>query len=183
VRCAGEIQRAWPTAIGSQLGAPLRFRIGVNLGDVIADGGDIYATASTRRRAGGVAGPEASASRALSATPIATGLPYASRTGVSRASRTSRGRAGLCVADRNGSCSAGPDGRCGLWRHGRTIMGRRRAGVVHRLHWVVVLARRRLSSPSGASRPDQATASARRLPRLPVGRGSNDRDRSAEPKQ
>ena len=43
VRCAGEIQRAMADR---DLDLPeerrLRFRIGVNLGDVIADGGDIY---------------------------------------------------------------------------------------------------------------------------------------------
>src|ERR1700736_2491660 len=43
VRCAGEIQRAMAAR---DLDLPeerrLRFRIGVNLGDVIADGGDIY---------------------------------------------------------------------------------------------------------------------------------------------
>ena len=43
VRCAAEIQRAM-AARGLDLAEErrLRFRIGINLGDVIADGGDIY---------------------------------------------------------------------------------------------------------------------------------------------
>jgi len=43
VRCAGEIQRAMADR-GVDLAEErrLRFRIGVNLGDVIVDGGDIY---------------------------------------------------------------------------------------------------------------------------------------------
>src|SRR5204863_3776486 len=43
VRCAGEIQRAMADRdLGLAEERRLRFRIGVNLGDVIADGGDIY---------------------------------------------------------------------------------------------------------------------------------------------
>jgi adenylate cyclase len=43
VRCAGEIQRAMADRDRDLAEErPLRFRIGVNLGDVIADGGDIY---------------------------------------------------------------------------------------------------------------------------------------------
>ena len=43
VRCAGEIQRAMADRdLDLAEERRLRFRIGVNLGDVIADGGDIY---------------------------------------------------------------------------------------------------------------------------------------------
>jgi len=43
VRCAGEIQRAMADRdLDLAEKRRLRFRIGVNLGDVIADGGDIY---------------------------------------------------------------------------------------------------------------------------------------------
>src|SRR4029077_8421114 len=43
VRCAAEIQRAMADRdLDLAEGRRLRFRIGVNLGDVIADGGDIY---------------------------------------------------------------------------------------------------------------------------------------------
>jgi adenylate cyclase len=43
VRCAGEIQRAMADRdLGLAEERRLRFRIGINLGDVIADGGDIY---------------------------------------------------------------------------------------------------------------------------------------------
>src|ERR1700730_12441222 len=43
VRCAGEIQHAMVDRdLDLAEGRRLRFRIGVNLGDVIADGGDIY---------------------------------------------------------------------------------------------------------------------------------------------
>jgi adenylate cyclase len=43
VRCAGEIQRAMADRdLDLAEERRLRFRIGINLGDVIADGGDIY---------------------------------------------------------------------------------------------------------------------------------------------
>src|SRR5260370_39252581 len=43
VRCAGEIQRAMVDRdLDLAEERRLRFRVGVNLGDVIADGGDIY---------------------------------------------------------------------------------------------------------------------------------------------
>src|SRR5437763_7776041 len=43
VRCAGEIQRAMADRdLDLAAERRLRFRVGVNLGDVLADGGDIY---------------------------------------------------------------------------------------------------------------------------------------------
>jgi class 3 adenylate cyclase len=96
VRCAGEIQCAMA---GRDLDLAeeqrLRFRIGVNLGDVIADGGDIYGDGvNIAVRLEGLAAPAASASRVRSATISATASLTPSRTWASRASRTSRGRFG-----------------------------------------------------------------------------------------
>jgi class 3 adenylate cyclase len=102
VRCAAEIQRVMADRdLDIVEERRLRFRIGVNLGDVIADGEDISATASTSPH-GWRAWPRpvASASRARSATTSATGFPAPSTTWVSRASRTSRGRFGSTPYER-----------------------------------------------------------------------------------
>jgi class 3 adenylate cyclase len=94
VRCAGEIQRGMADR---DLDLPeerrLRFRIGINLGDVIADGGDIYGD-GVNIAARLEPHPAASASRGRSATISATASLTPSRTSASRASRTSRGRCG-----------------------------------------------------------------------------------------
>src|ERR1700746_4177822 len=59
VRCAGEIQRAMADRdLDLAEERRLRFRIGVNLGDVIADGGDIYGDGvNIAARLEGLAGP------------------------------------------------------------------------------------------------------------------------------
>src|SRR5215469_5831643 len=58
VRCGGEIQRAMAERdLDLAEERRLRFRIGVNLGDVIADGGDIYGDGvNIAARMGGVGG-------------------------------------------------------------------------------------------------------------------------------
>src|SRR5882672_12428463 len=82
VRCAGEIQQAMADRdLDLAEERRLRFRIGVNLGDVIADGDDIYGdSVNIAVRLEGLAGRAASASRAPSATMSATGSPTPSRT-------------------------------------------------------------------------------------------------------
>src|SRR5438309_4139555 len=92
VRCAGEIQRAMADRdLDLAEERRLRFRIGVNLGDVIADGGDIYGDGvNIAARLEGLAAPAGSASRAPFATISATGSPTPSQIWGSRASRTSR---------------------------------------------------------------------------------------------
>ena len=97
VRCAGEIQRAMADRdLDLAAERRLRFRIGVNLGDVIADGGDI---SRRRRQCRGAPRSARRAGRHLrfpdGARPHReTSCPIRSRIGASRASRTSRGRCG-----------------------------------------------------------------------------------------
>jgi class 3 adenylate cyclase len=96
VRCAGEIQRAMAHRdLDLAEERRIRSRIGVNLGDMIADGDDIYGDGvNIAARLEGLAAPGAFASRAPSATISATGSLTPSRTWASRASRTSLGRCG-----------------------------------------------------------------------------------------
>ena len=86
VRCAAEIQR---TMADREAGIPgdrrIRFRIGINLGDVIVEDDDIFGDGVN------VAG---SASLGWCATRSATGCHSLSKIGASRASRTSRGQCG-----------------------------------------------------------------------------------------
>ena len=94
VRCAAEIQRAM---IDRNAETPedkrIIFRIGVNLGDVIADGATSTATVSTSQRAWRHwPNPAASASRAPSATMSVTGSLMPSMTSENKALRTSRSR-------------------------------------------------------------------------------------------
>ena len=70
----------------------LRFRIGVNLGDVIADGGDIYGDGvNIAARLEGLAAPGGICVSGTVRDHIGDRLPY---TWGSRASRTLRGRCG-----------------------------------------------------------------------------------------
>src|SRR6266851_5131794 len=79
VRCAGEIQRAMA---GRDLDLAeerrLRFRIGVNLGDVIADGGDIYGDGvNIAARLEGLAAPGSVCVSGTVRDHIGDRLPYA----------------------------------------------------------------------------------------------------------
>src|SRR5499425_2143060 len=79
VRCAGEIQRAMSDR---DLDLPqerrLRFRIGVNLGDVIADGGDIYGDGvNIAARLEGLAAPGGICVSGTVRDHIGDRLPYA----------------------------------------------------------------------------------------------------------
>jgi class 3 adenylate cyclase len=114
VRCAGEIQRAMADRdLDLAEERRLRFRIGVNLGDVIADGDDIYGDGvNIAARLEGWRRRTVSASRAPSATTSATGSLTPSRTWGNRASRTSHGRCGSmrCAPKASRLCRA-PDCR------------------------------------------------------------------------
>ena len=93
VRCAGEIQRGMANRdLDLAEDRRLRFRIGVNLGDVIADGDDIYGDGvNIAARLEGLAEPGGIVSGTV-ATISATGSLTPSRTWASRASRMLRGR-------------------------------------------------------------------------------------------
>jgi adenylate cyclase len=96
VRCAVEIQRGMP---GRNAGAPpdrrIEFRVGINLGDIISEEGDIFGDGvNIAARLEPWPSREESASIASCATRCATGLPSRSRTSASSRSKTSRGRCG-----------------------------------------------------------------------------------------
>jgi adenylate cyclase len=94
VRCAAEIQRGM---IDREPEVPderrISFRIGVNLGDVIAEGGDIFGDGvNVAARLEGLAAPGSICVSGTVATISESGSPTLSRTWGSRASRTSRDR-------------------------------------------------------------------------------------------
>ena len=94
VRCAVELQRAM---IDREAVMPedrrIRFRIGINLRDVIVEECDIFGTELILRHVWRHwPNRAASASRVQSATISATGSPIPSRTSENRASKTSRSR-------------------------------------------------------------------------------------------
>src|SRR5271168_228006 len=79
VRCAGEIQRAMANRdLDLAEERRLRFRIGVNLGDVIADGGDIYGDGvNIAARLEGLAAPGSICVSGTVRDHIGDRLPYA----------------------------------------------------------------------------------------------------------
>src|SRR5580700_2834520 len=79
VRCAAEIQRAMADRdLDLAEGCRLRFRIGVNLGDVIADGGDIYGDGvNIAARLEGLAAPGSICVSGTVRDHIGDRLPYA----------------------------------------------------------------------------------------------------------
>jgi len=96
VRCAGEIQRAMA---GRDLDRPeerrLRFRIGINLGDVIADDGDIYGDGvNIAARLEGLAAPGGICVSATVCDHIGDRLPYVFDDMGEQSVKTSRGRCG-----------------------------------------------------------------------------------------
>jgi adenylate cyclase len=96
VRCAVEVQQAMPdrnTGFGAD--SRIELRIGINLGDVIAEGDDIFGNGvNVAARLEALAEPGGSASRGWCAIRSATSCPTCSTISVSRASRISRGRFG-----------------------------------------------------------------------------------------
>jgi class 3 adenylate cyclase len=94
VRCAGQIQRAMAARdLDLAEERRLRFRIGVNLGDVIADGGDIYGDGvNIAVRLEGLAAPGGICVSGTVRDHIGDRLPYAFEDMASRTSRTSFGR-------------------------------------------------------------------------------------------
>jgi adenylate cyclase len=79
VRCAGEIQHAMADRdLDLAKERRLRFRIGVNLGDVIADGGDIYGDGvNIAARLEGLAAPSSICVSGTVCEHIGDRLPYA----------------------------------------------------------------------------------------------------------
>ena len=108
VRCAVEIQRS--IAVHNADLEPeqrIEFRIGINLGDVIIDGDDIYGDGvNIAARLEGLAPPVACASRMSSIRWLAAGWMLRSRTWASSRSRTSRSR----CASGSGSMTPAPPG-------------------------------------------------------------------------
>src|SRR5271168_1758686 len=96
VRCAGEIQRAMADRdLDLAEERRLRFRIGVNLGDVIADGGDIYGDGvNIAARLEGLAAPGSICVSGTVRDHIGDRLPYTFEDMGEQSSRTSCGRCG-----------------------------------------------------------------------------------------
>jgi Adenylate and Guanylate cyclase catalytic domain len=96
VRCAVSVQQAMRernTGVAAE--NRIELRIGINLGDVIVEGDDLYATASTSPRGSKLwPMPTACSSPIPSMTTCATGCPSSSRISASSRSRTSLGQCG-----------------------------------------------------------------------------------------
>jgi len=184
VRCAAEIQRAMGARdLDIAEERRLRFRIGVNLGDVIADGDDIYGDGvNIAARLEGLAVPGSICVSGTVRDHIGDRLPYAfedmgeqSVKNIARPVRAYALRPDGLVAPPVPGLPVRPS-----WRHG-TIIGAVAglALVIVCIGWWFWPAKTFFSR---AGKPaDQATASATPTPAAPVGRGSNDRDRSAAP--
>jgi adenylate cyclase len=123
VRCAGEIQRAMADRdLDLAEERRLRFRIGINLGDVIADGGDIYGDGvNIAVRLEGLAAPGGICISGTVRDHVGDRLPYAfedmGEQSVKNIARPIRvyavrleGIAGLPTASRSSSMSSSPPG-------------------------------------------------------------------------
>jgi TolB-like protein len=171
VRCADEIQRAMADRdLDLAEERRLRFRIGVNLGDVIVDGGDIYGDGvNIAARLEGLAAPGSICVSGTVRDHIGDRLPYAfedmgeqSVKNIARPVRVyalrAEGRALLPVPGFPASSS----------RHDRAIVGAAAAAalvVVCVAWWFWPAA----PSPSGAGRAqDQATAASTPMPTAPA---------------
>jgi adenylate cyclase len=96
VRCAAQVQRVMADRNAeTPEDKRITFRIGVNLGDVIAEEDDIYGDGvNVAARLEALAEPGASASREWYETRSETSCPIRSKIGENKASRTSPGRCG-----------------------------------------------------------------------------------------
>ena len=95
VRCAAEVQRGMiDREVQLSDDQRIKFRIGINLGDVIAEGGPLATASMSRRDWKRWPSPAASASPVSSATRSATSCPSRSMIWASRASKTLRARCG-----------------------------------------------------------------------------------------
>src|SRR5208283_329916 len=104
------VQRATPERnVGLGAEDRIELRIGINLGDVIVEGDDLYATASTSRRASKHWPMPAGCSSPIRfKTMFATGCPLSLRIWGGRRSRTLRGRCGSTGCDLNAPSLALP---------------------------------------------------------------------------
>ena len=96
VRCAAEVQRAMADRNAeTPEDKRITFRVGINLGDVIAEPDDIYGDGvNVAARLEALAEPGGICVSRVVRDQIRDKLPYRSRTWASRASRTSPGRCG-----------------------------------------------------------------------------------------
>jgi adenylate cyclase len=171
VRCAGEIQRAMADRdLDLAEERRLRFRIGINLGDVIADGGDIYGDGvNIAVRLEGLAAPDGICVSGTVRDHIGDRLPYAFED-MGEQSVKNIARAVRAYALRPEGVAPLP--AAGLpsrpSRPGRVIIGSVAAAAlviacVAWWFWPPAI------SPSGAGKPAaQATASATPMPTAPA---------------
>jgi class 3 adenylate cyclase/TolB-like protein len=171
VRCAGEIQRAMADRdLDLAEERRLRFRIGVNLGDVIADNGDIYGNGvNIAVRLEGLAAPGSICVSGTVRDHIGDRLPYAfedmgeqSVKNIARPVRVYALRPGGLANLPAPQLPAQPS------RHQRAIIGAIAAtalGIVCLAWWFWPAA----TSPSGAGKPhDQAAAASTPMPTAPA---------------
>jgi class 3 adenylate cyclase len=108
VRCAAEVQRAMiDREAGMAEDRRIRFRIGINLGDVIVDGDDIFGDGvNVAARLEALAQPGGLCISRMVRDQTRDKLAYALRIWASRTSRTSLGRCGFirCVAKPSPIC-------------------------------------------------------------------------------
>jgi class 3 adenylate cyclase len=96
MRCAAAVQQAMPERNrGVPKESRIELRIGINLGDVIVEGDDLYGDGvNIAARIEALAMPVGYSSRIRFMTTSATGCPWSSRIWASSRSRISRGRCG-----------------------------------------------------------------------------------------
>ena len=147
VRCAAEIQRGMAERNAeTPEDRRITFRVGINLGDVIAEEDDIYGDGvNVAARLEALAEPGAFASREWCETRSETSSLTRSRTRESRASRTSLGRCGSshCALKQSPNCRRQvqpPRRRNDGISFRRQHCGGRCGGTCHRCHRLVVLA-------------------------------------------
>ena len=170
VRCAVEVQRmmAERNAI-VPAEQRIEFRVGINLGDIIIEKGDISATGSMSRRALKLwPRPAASASAGWCAIVCATGLIALSKTRASSRSRTYPASAGVCAKPGSSRRSAGTERST---RHATVAVPQRgpavdrgaahqisvTTGVSNILSWGCAMCRRERPA-DGEPRPRQCSA-------------------------
>ncbi len=170
VRCAGEIQRAMADRdLDLAEERRLRFRIGVNLGDVIADGGDIYGDGvNIAARLEALAAPGSICVSGTVRDHIGDRLPYAFED-MGEQSVKNIARPVRAYALRPEGLAAVPPGLpARAFRRGRAITGTVAAAalVIAGIAWWFWPA---AISPSGGGKPAaQATTSATPMPAAPA---------------
>jgi len=171
VRCAGEIQRAMVDRdVDLAEERRLRFRIGINLGDVIVDGGDIYGDGvNIAVRLEGLATPGSICVSGTVRDHIGERLPYAFEDmGEQSVKNIARPVRVYALRPEGGAAAPAPGLPARPSRHGRAIIGTVAAAALIVVcfawwFWPTATFFSRTGKPA-----DQATASASPMPTAPA---------------